>query len=301
MKPAVKRKARSSDMNSMPHAPPNGPEAANHNSDVVGCRWSNNSCAFDATLFILYNLWNSGPARCSHAFESFGNSWMVMLASAFSKFADNKHTLEEVRDFFRHRLNRDVGNMFAFGNETSVEALLMQWTKGSAEFVEVTYQCGGGHICSHTTHFCAVIEPGSTGTLQWTTLQQFITNNECMPLTDNESMCIQCGQQTFRKETYLIAPPIIGFPVSFTRTVSDSTISITVVGEKVPYRLGGIVYFGERHYTAQYIDTNLDVWYNDGIALRRRALLEGRLVDIDLMTDHARKARDQFIYICADL
>ncbi|KAK0503724.1 hypothetical protein EDD18DRAFT_1055579, partial [Armillaria luteobubalina] len=63
------------------------------------------------------------------------------------------------------------------------------------------------------------------------------------------------------------------------------------------YRLGGIIYFGERHYTARFIDSNLDVWYNDGIVLGRRAVLEGRLADIDLTTDRAGKSRDQFIYV----
>ncbi|KAK0221443.1 hypothetical protein IW262DRAFT_1493266 [Armillaria fumosa] len=269
MKSAAKHKARSSDTNSGPHAPHTGPEAVNHSSDVIGCRWSNNSCAFDATIFILYNLWNSGPARCSRAFELFGNCWMAMLASSFSKFADNKYTLEEVRDFFRRRLNRDMGNMFAFGNKTSVEALLMQWTKGNAEFTEVIYQCADGHIRSCTTHFCAVIEPGSTADIQERNLPY--------------------------------RPPIIGFPVSFTRTVSDPTITTTVGGEKVPYRLGGIIYFGERHYMARFVDNNLEVWYNDGIVLGRRAVLEGKLVDIDLTTDRAGKSRDQFIYIRADL
>ncbi|KAK0433367.1 hypothetical protein EV421DRAFT_1718669, partial [Armillaria borealis] len=62
-------------------------------SRPAGCKWSNNSCPFDSTLFVLYNLWRIDPAAWTVAFNSFGNQWLDILAESFNKHIEKLYTL----------------------------------------------------------------------------------------------------------------------------------------------------------------------------------------------------------------
>ncbi len=57
--------------------------AARTASRPEGCKWSNNSCPFNSTLFVLYNLWRVNPAAWTVMSKSFGNAWLDILADLF--------------------------------------------------------------------------------------------------------------------------------------------------------------------------------------------------------------------------
>ncbi|KAK0235584.1 hypothetical protein EDD85DRAFT_837352 [Armillaria nabsnona] len=62
------------------------------------------------------------------------------------------------------------------------------------------------------------------------------------------------------------------------------------------YCLSGIVYYGNGHFTARFIDLDGSVWFNDGIMQARGARREGTTVNVNLMQDVSGKTRDHFIY-----
>lgn len=68
-----------------------------------GLQWSNNSCAFDAVLSVLFNIWQDNTKtrlRCS------------------------EYTLEDVRDFLRQRLQRADPTTFPWGGYTGTPYIL---------------------------------------------------------------------------------------------------------------------------------------------------------------------------------
>ncbi|PBL04584.1 hypothetical protein ARMGADRAFT_1071027 [Armillaria gallica] len=66
MKPAEKRKGRASDTFDSKQAATDKHAARSVAPNMpAGCKWSNNSCAYDAVLFILYNMWRSDDTRYS--------------------------------------------------------------------------------------------------------------------------------------------------------------------------------------------------------------------------------------------
>ncbi|KAK0452175.1 uncharacterized protein EV420DRAFT_1645817 [Desarmillaria tabescens] len=61
----------------------------------AGCKWSNNSCTYDAVLFVLYNLWKSDEAKYTTSFAHLRNRWMDMASLSFKKYIKGEYNLEE--------------------------------------------------------------------------------------------------------------------------------------------------------------------------------------------------------------
>ncbi len=266
----------------------------------VGCKWSNNSCPFDSSIFVLYNMWRVNPAVWSDKFRSFGNTWLDLSAESFTNHISGLYTLEEVRDYVRRKMHRAFPRVFVFGQETSVEAVMMRWVTHQNAFSEVDEICRSGHIGSQSSQYSCAVEAGSTGRLPWSTLQQFIDNVSAAPLTYAGSQCSTCGTPTSQSRTYKVAPPFITVMSAFTRAPPDPSIRITAAGDQTEYKLAGVVYYGAHHFTAWYVDLQDRVWFNDGITLGRQAVPEG-LLCVDMSKDKGGKGRDVFIYRRADL
>ncbi|KAK0477500.1 hypothetical protein EDD18DRAFT_1114649 [Armillaria luteobubalina] len=84
--------------------------------------------------------------------------------------------------------------------------------------------------------------------------------------------------------------------VAFNDVAPGLTIRLTTSIGITDYRLAGIVYYGGLHFTARYIDSDLTVWFNDGMVQRRRAAGEGPAQQVNLATDPNGKTPDTLIY-----
>jgi hypothetical protein len=89
-----------------------------------GICWSNNSCAYDPIVSILYNIWLDNPVEQSEAFELLNNRFLGLLAGSFRQHLEGAYTLEEVRDYLRRSLQRFDPVRFAWGIYTSVHSVL---------------------------------------------------------------------------------------------------------------------------------------------------------------------------------
>ncbi|KAK0432436.1 hypothetical protein EV421DRAFT_1719531 [Armillaria borealis] len=305
MKPAEKRRGRASDTFDEKQYTSDKRHATDDTTQStlrpVGCKWSNNSCPYDATLFVLYNMWRTNPTEWTAAFESVGNPRLVLLAESFRKYVDKLYTLEEVRDYVRRRMHRDYPAVFVFGVETSVEAVMTKWATCQHPVSTLDIRCDAGHAVSSVTQHCCSTDPTRTGRLPWSTLQKFVDNSQYTPLTFAGSSCEACGSPTSQRLTYTMAPPLIVVFGAFTPALPDPVLYIPITGNMTEYRLAGIVYYGTQHFTARYVDPPNRIWFNDGIALGRQALQEGHLDDVDMSRDRTGKERDTFIYRRADI
>ncbi|PBK92579.1 hypothetical protein ARMGADRAFT_930353 [Armillaria gallica] len=88
---------------------------------------------------------------------------------------------------------------------------------------------------------------------------------------------------------YMYAPPLLNVAVTFTTVLPDLNINIEVNGTAMLYCLSGIVYYGNRHFTARFIELDGSVWFNNGIVQARGAHREGMIINVNLMQDVSGK------------
>ena len=91
-----------------------------------GLQWSNNSCAFDAVLSILYNLWQDNATERSVQIKDINDVYLGQIVDGFSQtgLRDPAYTLEEVRDFMRRSLQRTDPATFPWGGYTGIQYIL---------------------------------------------------------------------------------------------------------------------------------------------------------------------------------
>ena len=90
---AKKQKFDQSVDSSLPHA--------GHYEAPVGCRWSQNSCAYDALFTPLFTLWCSDRERWTQNVMGMGNAVADLLLQGFSRYDRGEASLENARDDVR--------------------------------------------------------------------------------------------------------------------------------------------------------------------------------------------------------
>ncbi|KAK0472966.1 hypothetical protein IW261DRAFT_1570336 [Armillaria novae-zelandiae] len=249
MKPSEKWKGWASDTFDQRHIAPDN--------------WSNNSCAYDTVTFVLYNTWNADQDGIGADFAELGNRWMDLSTAAFRKFTLGEYMLEEVWDYLRHSLSREYPGEFVFGANTSVEALTMRMFRSNGIFSVLDKVCGSAHATPVSSQQCCVVMLHSTAPLQWNTLQQFLDNT--LLVLSCHAHCDTCDAPLCKCTTYNIAPPLLCMAIAFNDVAPGLSIRLTTSIGITEYCLAGIVYYGELHFTARYIDSDLIVWFNDGM------------------------------------
>ncbi|PBK91907.1 hypothetical protein ARMGADRAFT_899131, partial [Armillaria gallica] len=266
MKPAEKHKGHTSDTFDSKQAAMDKRAARSIAPNMpAGCEWSNNSCAYDAVLFILYNMWRSDDTQYSIEYMELHNQWLDMATASFRRHMLGEYSLEEVRDYIRRALHHEYPSDFVFGRNTSVKALMMQLLCCGDTFSSDTYLCQCGQSTPISMQQCCVVVPHSTAPLGWTTLQQFFNNTHSIPISTPESMCISCKRNAPRCTVYNMSPPVILMAVAFIETPPDESITLDTSNGLVCYKIVGIIYFGNNHFMARYIDHDNIIWFNNGM------------------------------------
>ncbi|KAI0314694.1 hypothetical protein OF83DRAFT_1063406 [Amylostereum chailletii] len=87
------------------------------------------------------------------------------------------------------------------------------------------------------------------------------------------------------------SPYILAFGIAGSSPIIDHRLELTCEDRTVQYKLKGIVYYGQVHFTARVIDRNDDVWFHDGITTKESCVYEGRLdSEFDLNNAHRHTA-----------
>ncbi len=98
MKPSVKHKGRKSDLDvvkeNMQIASIQEPSIVSGNYNVPeGCRWHNNSCAYDSLIFVLYNIWRSDPTYFTEQYKLLNNEWLTLITQSFHSYMQQQYSL----------------------------------------------------------------------------------------------------------------------------------------------------------------------------------------------------------------
>ena len=262
-----------------------------HLSNVLeGFEWSENSCAYDSVLTILFAIWSSDNAR-HDLFSSMTSNPARALKHAFDKITDDQE-FEKHRDIFRHALETIDSRNHNFGEITSVGSLLHHLLRTEHETTRIQNRCPN----DHTEHVHSI----SSGHFQpgievHTSIQHWVD----FPRSFTRRRCRVCGSPHAQTAEYVDLPNIIAFELKDQSTTLDTLLSVKLLtGTVLKYKLAGIVYFGDTHFVARILRQDGQIWFHDGITTRRNLIYEGSVASglIDLLSAQTKLAHTGIYY-----
>ena len=96
---------------------------------LEGTQWSNNSCAYDAIITVLFNTWKEHPQRNNTTWADVNNNLMSGLIHGFNNYTNGfshtqlRQSLEGVREQMQRALIL-ISPEFQFGIFTSIPSIL---------------------------------------------------------------------------------------------------------------------------------------------------------------------------------
>ncbi|KAF9459637.1 hypothetical protein BDZ94DRAFT_1312254 [Collybia nuda] len=242
----------------------------------VGTQWSNNSCAFDTVVSILYNIWLGDNTDWSEQFSNQNERFLMPLATGFLQCNTQSpvaggvtYTLEEVRDYMRRGLGRVSPTNFRWGEYTSVDSVLSHILTTPDPVTTSTLSCMAGHdinrgqAFSYNWHMSVVVESES--------LQAFVDNYR----SQASSQCGECGEFLTRTYKFCLTPHIISFELSGQVLHIEDKLQILVNNMRYEYQLRGLIYYGDSHFTSRIVDSSGMTWFHDGIITGSQMVYEG--------------------------
>ena len=271
----------------------------------LGTRWQNNSCAYDAIITILFNIWRDDAILETDTWAELQCELLDSLTQGFHKHEDipvtvasnsvpvRTFTLEQIRDFIRRRLARFSAE-FTFGRYASVHSATEQLLKMREPVTTSDLYCPNGHdINRHTssTSNCEIIIFGGGSSLQ-----------ACMDdfTLETATRCSICNAYLLRITIFVQAPPLLAFDLGNNAPSLDPMLRISCqqpgpggqdTGTPVSnhcYSLRGVIYFENNHFTERVITSSGMVWFHDGMLTGRSLLYEtNNLTSESITRDHA--------------
>jgi len=101
---------------------------SDNSSSPSGLIWDsdNYSCAYDALLTILYEIWSTNTNTWTRQFKKINQHHLKSLSACFKKYMNGQASFETVRDAIRHELHSQSPDQFPYGTRgTSVSALVL--------------------------------------------------------------------------------------------------------------------------------------------------------------------------------
>ena len=270
------------------HCVPNNPSsnAAEHRALINsprGLQWSNNSCAFDAVLSILYNIWQDDATERTVQFKDINDEYLGEIARGFSqtRLRDTAYTLEEVRDSMRQHLQRADPATFPWGRYTGIQYILDYLLAMNRPVTSSSVRCPNDHPLRRADLLASSCQ--ITVLRQCPDVQVFVDNQsiECA------SRCHVCQSHIIRCHAFEDTPAatVIAFDLSQHQiSLLESIVITTVNGDCMTYKLRGVIYHLDDHFTSRFISESGCVWYHDGISTGRQMVPEGNVGDTELRT-----------------
>ena len=100
--------------------------ASDNSSSPDGLIWDgdNYSCAYDALLTILYEIWSTDTKAWTRKFKEINQHHLKSMSACFKKYMNGQASFETARDTIRHEIHSQSPAQFPYGTRgTSVSAL----------------------------------------------------------------------------------------------------------------------------------------------------------------------------------
>ena len=266
------------------------PDTMEHHGQIGnprGLQWSNNSCAFNAVLSVLYNIWQDNATERTVQFKNINVEYLGWIADGFlqTRVRDTAYTLEEVRDSVRRSLQRADPAVFPWGEYTGIQYILDYLLGTHHSVTSSSVRCPNEHPLNRADQVASSCQIPILR--QCTNIQAFVDNQsiECA------SRCLVCHSHVIQRHIFEHTPAVIAFDLSQNPiSLLESIVITTVNGDRMTYKLRGVMYHMDNHFTSRIISESGLMWYHDGILTGRQTVREGRICDIELGTCQTGRA-----------
>ena len=255
----------------------------------LGTQWQNNSCAYDAIITVLFNIWFDFNTQSGTA--SIEDTQCVMFNNLIQRFRSHErccsqvvagsptYSLEQICEYFRHSLAR-VSQEFTFGSYASIQSIA-EYLFHSQEIITTSNVfCSDGHRTngrdrqSSISSYQIIILGSTERSLQ-----------ACMDNFTHQlaSKCTTCDSNLIRCTTFIQSPPLLAFDLSsINASESESALTLDPVvwiscdGSHVHYVIRVVIYFDNQHFTEHIVTSTGMIWYHDGIFTGRSPVYESQ-------------------------
>ncbi|KAA1478943.1 hypothetical protein DENSPDRAFT_752413, partial [Dentipellis sp. KUC8613] len=233
----------------------------------------NFSCAYDSAFTIMYHMFRTENQHWQTYIANL-NAYTKLLTSAWPGSSGTE--LETIRDQVRQMFHKKNPTMFPNGQTgTSIADLCMELftCNGLNIFHEDFCQsCNRISYSKEMTNLLFLITSHSKSTIQ-----QELTN-----IFDRQiGSCQTCGQKKRRLVKFRDhLPPLIAIELINQAPEISKEITLSDNRNTSVYKIKGIIYSGDFHFTARIMDNRSNVWYYDGVTTKREPLYEGTLADV---------------------
>lgn len=250
----------------------------------VGFKWNSAtySCAYDSLFSILLSVYISSKETWSTKISQ-QNSYLRMFQEQFDKVLAYEQSMEEARDYLRQQVHasnpkefpvtgRDGTDLYKFciefffnENQYLVKKLICKRCK--LDFAVHSEDI----LLWHCSKFLWKNSPTKLGSYKQRKLSEWL-----MPLWNRKATesCIHCRKKLSWRYDFEEFPNFLTFSFENIDIMLDQVIT---VDEEQEYRLCGVIYFGEFHFTSRIITPDGNVWFNDGVTTGNQCKFEGNL------------------------
>ena len=228
-----------------------------------GLIWDGNdySCAYDAFLTILYEIWSTDTKAWTRRFKKINQHHLKSLSACFRKYMDGQASFEAARDAIRHELHSQSPDEFPYGTRgTSVSALV---SKVLAPHNSVAFSNPECTNCEYSElsiddrleFMLYAKEDAPKSTCHWLGSLKHETHERCP----------QCFSEMMQPISFKTAPSVLVFEINTRNIKVSKTLKFEQEGEMVVLDVRGLIYHGDFHFTSRIIGTDGIVWYHDGM------------------------------------
>jgi uncharacterized protein DUF6570/helitron helicase-like protein/PIF1-like helicase len=236
-------------------------------NNPLGTQWHNNSCAYDAIITVLFNIWYDPNPEMPME-----DTQCVMFNALIQSFRTHErhqadsgspsYTLEEIRDFFRRQLAR-ISQDFTFGSYACVQSIGDRLFRADEIITTSNVFCPDGHSTDSLRE-----RRSSTSSYQILILDS--TEISLQACVDNfthqlASKCQTCDSYLMKRTMFVQSPPLLAFDISSSALTLDPVIWISCLNSRFCYVLRGVIYFQNQHFTERVVTSTGMIWYHDGI------------------------------------
>ena len=244
-----------------------------------GISWGQNSCGYDAALTILYSIWNENPERWSENFKKLENPYLNALILGFDCMHTTNISFEAMRDNFRYFLQASNRREFKFGQYISIATLFETLCEG-LDNIQIIYKVCINQHSFYTCSSSSVLL--STGTNLFDSINQWISSYS----EPTRQACSICNLPLYLKHTFDNIPEFLVFDFGGLNNDFEINKSILLSKDGIQYlfKLRGVIYFSQNHFTSRVITQSGQIWFHDGMTLQHSMRYEG-LLDTELCPD----------------
>jgi hypothetical protein len=237
--------------------------ASNNSSSPAGLIWDgdNYSCAYDALLTILYEIWSTDTKAWSRRFKEINQCHLKSLSACFKQYMNGQASFEKARDTIRHKLHFQSPTQFPYGTRgTSVSTL------ASTLFAPQNLVAISSPECTN----CEYSEPSIDDRLDFVLYEKEDTpksTSHWLRSLEHETheKCPQCFSVMMQPISFKSSPNVLVFEINSRNIKISKTLKFEQEGETVVLDVRGLIYHGDFHFTSRIIGIDGNVWYHDGM------------------------------------